>query len=172
MGNPIRFNDPTGLFSDDFINGILDGGNVRAGSWVPGAPLVDGSGAGAVGGAADFFDGLLPGEGFGCSNPAPSPGFNALGQAMQGAAMAAIPAPLLGKAASRYPKLAGKIQNHHIVPLYLGGAKSGRTVPLDAAYHQLITNAFRGEWAYGQARPSAAKLRGILRRVYSALPLP
>lgn len=75
-------------------------------------------------------------------------------------------------AEEQYAKLAGKIHNHHIIPKYLGGPANGATVPLDAAYHQLITNAFRNEWPYGASRiPSPQELAGIMRRVYSMFPL-
>ncbi len=57
------------------------------------------------------------------------------------------------------------------MPQYLGGPANGATVPLDAAYHQMITNAFRQAWPYGQAVPSAAKLKQIMNDVYSRFPL-
>ena len=90
IGNPIRYVDPTGLFTDDVVGDMLDGqdrggGSVRAGSWVPRAPLMDDRGKDAVGGAASFLDGLganfgIPG--FGCWNPAPSSGAYGVGQAI------------------------------------------------------------------------------------------
>jgi len=74
---------------------------------------------------------------------------------------------------ARYPKKVGRIESHHVVPQYLGGPKGGPTVELPAAYHQLITNAFRRQWAYGQKRvPTPEQLREITQRVYNALPLP
>lgn len=71
-----------------------------------------------------------------------------------------------------YPKLAGKVQLHHPIPQYLGGARNQVLVPLDAAYHQQITNTFRAEWGYGLAKPSETKLLEILNTVYSKYPLP
>ena len=47
---------------------------------------------------------------------------------------------LVCEAQRRYPRLAGKIHKHHIWPQYLGGPKSGPTVKIDAAYHQVIHN--------------------------------
>ena len=79
---------------------------------------------------------------------------------------------LTAQAAARYPKLAGKAHDHHIVPKYLGGAPQGPTVRIDAAYHQLITNEFRRLAPYGQPRPSPERLGEIVGQVYSKYPLP
>ncbi|NJL27504.1 MAG: hypothetical protein HC897_06195 [Thermoanaerobaculia bacterium] len=79
----------------------------------------------------------------------------------------------LEKAAKlKYPKKAGRAERHHLQPKYLRGDPKGKTVEIDAAYHQEITNAFRKEWAYGQAPPSDAKVRQIMDTVYSQFPLP
>lgn len=64
------------------------------------------------------------------------------------------------------------LQNHHITPKYLGGPKNGPTVPLRRSYHQMITNAFRQLWKYGQAPPSKEKLKSIMKEVYRKFPLP
>ena len=79
---------------------------------------------------------------------------------------------LVKAAQQAYPKLAGRIQLHHPIPQYLGGAKNQVLVPLDAAYHQQITNAFRAEWGYGIGKPTAAQLETIMNKVYSQFPLP
>jgi hypothetical protein len=79
---------------------------------------------------------------------------------------------LVRAAQETYPKLKGKTQLHHITPKYLGGAKNGPTVPLDAAYHQIITNEFRALWGYGKGVPSATELQNIMKQVYSKYPLP
>ncbi len=79
---------------------------------------------------------------------------------------------LVRAAQQLYPGKAGKIQLHHITPKYLGGAKNGPLVPLDGAYHQQITNAFRKAWPYGQGHPSATQLRQIMDDVYNQFPLP
>ena len=71
-----------------------------------------------------------------------------------------------------YPKKAGKIEMHHIVPKYLGGDPKGPMVAIDAAYHQVITNAFRSIYKYGQAPPSAEVLERILKMVYGKFPIP
>ena len=79
----------------------------------------------------------------------------------------------LVKAAQKlFPNKAGKIELHHPIPKYLGGAKNQALVPLDAAYHQQITNAFRAEWGYGIEKPSAAQLDAIMKKVYTLFPLP
>lgn len=80
----------------------------------------------------------------------------------------------LVKAAQKlYPKKAGKIQFHHIEPQYLGGPVDGPLAPLDAAYHQVITNEFRSLWPYGTGTvPSATELNSIMQQVYNICPLP
>lgn len=79
----------------------------------------------------------------------------------------------LVKAAQKiYQNKAGKIELHHIIPKYLGGAKNGKLVPLDGAYHQQITNAFRKAWPYGQGKPNAVQLQKIIDDVYGQFPLP
>jgi hypothetical protein len=79
---------------------------------------------------------------------------------------------LIKAAQKEFPDKAGKIEQHHITPQYLGGDRKGPTVKIDAAYHQKITNEFRAEWGYGIGLPSAEKLRGIMDRVYRRFPLP
>jgi hypothetical protein len=81
-------------------------------------------------------------------------------------------AVLVASARSQYPKKAGKIEQHHITPRYLGGLINGPTVPLDAAYHQLITNEFRRLYHYGQEPPDVERLQRILQQVYDKYPLP
>jgi RHS repeat-associated protein len=71
-----------------------------------------------------------------------------------------------------YPNKSGKIELHHITPKYLGGAKNGAVIPLDASYHQVITNEFRSLWPYGNGIPSATELENIMNQVYSKYPLP
>jgi hypothetical protein len=80
---------------------------------------------------------------------------------------------LVKAAQQAYPKLAGKTQLHHITPQYLGGAADGALVPLDAAYHQQITNAFRQAWPYGKGAITDPVLRKkIIDQVYKQFPLP
>jgi hypothetical protein len=80
---------------------------------------------------------------------------------------------LTSEAEKLYPKLAGKFQDHHIIPQYLGGAKDGATVRLPAAYHQLITNEFRALAPYGQKIERTLEQIGqIAQQVYSKYPLP
>ncbi len=72
-----------------------------------------------------------------------------------------------------YPKLATKtMQMHHYWPKYLGGDPNGDKVRLYPAYHQLITNAFRSAWPYGQGAPSLFEAQRIIFQVYSKYPLP
>jgi hypothetical protein len=79
---------------------------------------------------------------------------------------------LTEEAEELYPKLAGKLQDHHIIPKYLGGAKDGATARISAAYHQLITNEFRRLVPYGSAKPTGEALIQILEQVYSRYPIP
>lgn len=79
---------------------------------------------------------------------------------------------LVKSAQKLYPNKAGKTELHHITPKYLGGAKNGPRVPLDGAYHQQITNAFRKLRPYGKPKPTEAELNIILEKVYSQFPLP
>ena len=79
---------------------------------------------------------------------------------------------LVIEAQQRYPRKAGKIEMHHIVPKYLGGNRNGPMVGIDGAYHQVITNEFRSLYPYGQNKPSAELLERILESVYSKYPIP
>jgi hypothetical protein len=79
---------------------------------------------------------------------------------------------LVKTAQQKYPGKAGKIEDHHITPRYLGGDPNGPTARIDAAYHQEITNAFRAEWGYGNGKPSPERLQDIMRAVYERFPLP
>ena len=79
---------------------------------------------------------------------------------------------LVKAAQAQYPGKAGKIQLHHPIPQYLGGAKDQVKVPLNSAYHQVITNEFRALWPYGNELPSATQLNEIMTKVYSKFPLP
>jgi hypothetical protein len=78
---------------------------------------------------------------------------------------------LVSAAQKAYPGKAGTTELHHITPKYLGGAADGPLAPLDAAYHQQITNAFRESWKYGQPKPSTEQLGKIMNDVYSKFPL-
>ncbi|TQF13268.1 hypothetical protein FJV41_24735 [Myxococcus llanfairpwllgwyngyllgogerychwyrndrobwllllantysiliogogogochensis] len=77
----------------------------------------------------------------------------------------------LKEAQARYPSSTG-FQEHHLIPMYLGGAKSGATYRLPTAYHKAITQAFRERWTYGQERPPPEKLQLLLVQVYSQYPIP
>lgn len=89
-----------------------------------------------------------------------------------GEATEADMASLMQKARELYPKLCNKFQWHHITPKYLGGDPNGPMVLLEGPYHQLITNAFRNQWAYGQGVPPSTTVVNIVNTVYSKLPLP
>jgi RHS repeat-associated protein len=80
---------------------------------------------------------------------------------------------LLDYARQKYPGKAGRTELRHVLPRYLGGAADGTTVPLDAAYHQLITNAFRDIVEYG-SNPNFtfSELAEIMSKVYRLFPLP
>jgi RHS repeat-associated protein len=73
-------------------------------------------------------------------------------------------------AQNQFPNKSGT-QEHHITPKYLGGDPSGPTVPLDAAYHQQITNAFRNLWPYGSGTPTPEQLQDIMDQVYNQYPI-
>ena len=79
---------------------------------------------------------------------------------------------LVNAAQKLYPNKAGITELHHIAPKYLGGAKDGALVPLDGAYHQVITNEFRSLYQYGLPKPGDAKMLEIIKQVYSKYPLP
>jgi RHS repeat-associated protein len=75
-------------------------------------------------------------------------------------------------AQARYPAKAGKIEMHHIAPKYLGGDPFGPTVPLDGAYHQMITNEFRNAVPYGTGPIPPDELHQLMQKVYATFPLP
>jgi hypothetical protein len=79
---------------------------------------------------------------------------------------------LVKAAQESYPKKAGLTELHHIAPKYLGGATNGALVPLDGAYHQVITNEFRSIYPYGLPTPGEARMLEIMKQVYSKYPLP
>jgi hypothetical protein len=79
---------------------------------------------------------------------------------------------LVADARIKYPNSPAGTQNHHITPQYLGGPANGPTVPIDAAYHQQITQAFKRAYPYSQPEPDPATLRRIMQDVYKQYPLP
>ena len=80
---------------------------------------------------------------------------------------------LLKEAQARYPKKAGQMQWHHIDPIYMGGARNGKLIQIDAAYHQMITNEFRSHHAFGIRKMlDEAARRNIMQEVYMKYPLP
>ena len=79
---------------------------------------------------------------------------------------------LLRAAQKEFPGKAGKIEMHHIEPKYLGGDPNGPLAPLDAAYHQQITNEFRRLAPYGQTPPCPTEVQRIMQEVYKKYPLP
>jgi hypothetical protein len=79
---------------------------------------------------------------------------------------------LKAEAEQRYPDKQGKYEQHHFFPLYLGGPADGTTYRLPAAYHQLLTNAFRRKHPYGQKPPNEVRVREIMMEVYSEHPIP
>jgi coenzyme F420-reducing hydrogenase alpha subunit len=84
----------------------------------------------------------------------------------------AVASNALALAQKAYPNKAGRTESHHVCPVYLGGAKNGPRVDLDAAYHQMITNEFRYEQPYGQGPVSQSEQQRIMNKVYSKYPLP
>ena len=77
----------------------------------------------------------------------------------------------LAEAGVLYPNSQG-YQDHHLVPVYLGGPRSGVTYRIPTAYHKLLTREFRREWSYDRRPPKPAELRDILLKVYSQYPIP
>jgi len=78
----------------------------------------------------------------------------------------------LATAKALYPNSRG-YQEHHVIPVYLGGASSGRTFRIPTAYHKLLTRAFRKEWGYERKRPPNPQERlEIMLKVYSQFPIP
>lgn len=106
--------------------------------------------------------------------PAVSRSASAVGGAAKGVAYSD---DLVKAAQKLYPNKAGKIELHHPFPKYMGGAEKQVLVPLDAAYHQQITNEFFKYWPKklpGQPRvyPTAQQAQEIMQKVYSKFPLP
>ncbi|MBN2132497.1 MAG: hypothetical protein JW741_23545, partial [Sedimentisphaerales bacterium] len=95
---------------------------------------------------------------------------------------------LLQQAAARYPALANNIHQHHVVPQYIVRALANAgirlparlanwTVPLNAAYHQMITNAIRAAFPFGpnvfaNNPASLWSLFRVLLSVYTGFPIP
>lgn len=77
----------------------------------------------------------------------------------------------LAEAQARYPNSEG-YQEHHAVPIYLGGEGSGTTYRLPTAYHKAITQAFRQRWPYGLRKPDPQKRFELLMEVYAEYPIP
>jgi RHS repeat-associated protein len=81
-------------------------------------------------------------------------------------------ADVVQKAREAYPKLCEKFQWHHPIPKYLGGNPDQPLVLLEGPYHQLITNAFRNQYGYGQMIPDPTTVQNIVNTVYGTYPLP
>lgn len=77
----------------------------------------------------------------------------------------------LAEAQERYPNAKG-YQDHHAIPIYMGGTAQGPTYRLPTAYHQALTQEFRREWPYGQEPPRPQQLAEIMIRVYAKYPIP
>jgi hypothetical protein len=77
----------------------------------------------------------------------------------------------LAEAQAIYPNSQG-YQDHHLIPVYLGGPRSGVTYRIPTAYHKLLTREFRREWSYDRGEPSPQELQTVLLKVYSRYPIP
>jgi RHS repeat-associated protein len=77
----------------------------------------------------------------------------------------------LNKAKKAFPKKAGKTDKHHEAPKYLGGDPDGDLVEIDSAYHQLITNEFRGLHPYGLGPVDDELRQQIMDKVYQKYPI-
>jgi RHS repeat-associated protein len=181
LNNPLRYTDPTGevahLLIACALNRICSTAVLVAGGFISDLALQAGSN---WWNSRDVFDpncydvkqALLSGALSGLGGQA-LPWLNRLRRG-GGAADDAVSYSddLLHAAQQKYPNKAGRIENHHIEPIYLGGARSGPTARLDAAYHQQITTAFRRQHGYGQGRPLPERMREIMDEVYREFPLP
>ena len=172
--NSVNMSDPSGEAVGGYM--ILGGGLVLAGLETGGA-LYGGynylnSGSSCTAG------GLLLNMAGGAQAAAESP----LGQAAFGVAMVGTMMPsgkssgpnrnqLIQEAQELYPNKANKTELHHETPIYLGGSPNGPTAPLNAAYHQVITNETRILAPFGQPIPAAEEVTNILQDVYSRFPL-
>jgi hypothetical protein len=78
----------------------------------------------------------------------------------------------LATAKALYPNSRG-YQEHHVIPVYLGGARTGKTFRIPTAYHKLLTRTFRKKWGYDKTRPPDPQERlEIMLTVYSQYPIP
>ncbi|HEX8436048.1 hypothetical protein [Archangium sp.] len=77
----------------------------------------------------------------------------------------------LAEAQALYPNSQG-YQDHHLVPVYLGGPRSGVTYRIPTAYHKLLTREFRRQWSYDSRPPKPTELQDLLLKVYSQYPIP
>jgi hypothetical protein len=77
----------------------------------------------------------------------------------------------LAEAQALYPNSQG-YQDHHLVPVYLGGPRSGATYRIPTAYHKLLTREFRKAWSYDKRPPRPQELQDLLLTVYSQYPIP
>ena len=75
------------------------------------------------------------------------------------------------EAQALYPNSQG-YQEHHLVPVYLGGPRSGVTYRIPTAYHKLLTREFRKAWGYDKRPPKPEELQNLLLMVYSQYPIP
>ena len=76
------------------------------------------------------------------------------------------------KARQRYPNEPRRMERHHLIPRYLGGARNGLICPLDAAYHESITQGIRQQYKFGGQRPPMDELQQFLKSFYGSNPLP
>jgi hypothetical protein len=173
--NPVNFSDPTGLFAAEaqmlvgkvgatregqFALGFVPGYDLYSAYQNPHASMLD-YGIGVLG--------IIPGMGKGAGLVLRKAD-DLVGAAARGGARYSD--DLVRAAQRQFPGKAGKIEQHHITPEYIGGARNGPKVPLDAAYHQQITNEFRRLHPYGSEVPSPARVQEIMRQVYEKYPLP
>jgi hypothetical protein len=77
----------------------------------------------------------------------------------------------LAEAQARYPDAQG-YENHHFIPIYLGGTRDGTTYRLPKAYHYAITQEFRQRRPHGTEPPRLEERVEILIEVYSRYPIP
>lgn len=72
----------------------------------------------------------------------------------------------------QYPNKAGNYELHHKDPQYMGGNKNGELIKINAALHQVVTNAFRKQHPYGLGKLQFNDRLPIMRKIYMKYPLP
>jgi RHS repeat-associated protein len=175
-GNPVSNTDSTGL---DPNNDVLrchvcthnDPVENAAGGLIVAAPLVVFASSAVLTSETATFIGMKV-----ATSPTALRAMETLGEEVSGVSCRKVNAQkysgLVISAQLKYPKLAGRLHDHHVDPKFLGGAINGQTSRIDAAYHQLITNAIRKEFKYGVKHGDPEYIQAAINLIYKDYPLP